>query len=387
MKNKKTIAICFIILFAGAFFAWLFIATKPQNDRIKPPVISPIVSCIPAEIEQAQMKIYALGTVQAAQETLVRAQVSAQVKTLGENSEVGALVNEGEILTTLDSTTYKHILNSKKSALDKAKADYEIEMGQQKVAKAEAEQLKKMSSTSSNNIDISKLTLRSPYLTLAKANIDTATSEMALAQFDFDNTAIKAPYNALILERNISIGSYASESTQLFRLVGTDEYYIEASIALDKLQALNLNKLSGAKANIISGAGIEREGTILHAIASLNNSARMGRILISIPDPLGLESNTPSLILGDQAKIEFVAGTLNNTIVLPRASLQGNDKVWVAVPHTIENTQTHVLNIRSVEVAWKDSQKIYISSGIESNELVITSPIPSPIQGMQLQIK
>ena len=440
MTSRKNLKICAIIFGSSIFIAWLFIIMKPETRRAKPQISSSMVNVVAAQVNDASIHIKALGTVQAAQETEIRARVVGQVEKLGENSDTGSVVKKGELLIQLDPAMYKNTLNSKKSALAKAEADYALEIGQQKVARAEAEQLKNISvsmgamgieeimeNTSStdmsglaglagiggSNIQISSLTLRAPHLAQAKAAVDAAKAEVKLAQLNVDYTSIKAPYNALVTTRNISIGSQASTSDKLLVLVGTDEYRIEAAIALDKLEALDLKNSMGTKARIISGAGLVREGVVLRTIASLDPSTRMGRLLISVPDPLGLTSDEPSLILGDQTRIELIAGTLDKVVVLPRASLHSGDVVWVAVPkkntELLANNSTkptqnnsakksdkdfskninnneYTLDIRSVIVTWKDTQTAYISSGIKEGELIITSPISSPIQGLNVRL-
>jgi len=433
MTSKKTLKICSIIFGFSLLIAWIIIALKPETRRARPQISSPMVNVVAATIDDATMNIRALGTVKSAQETIIRPRVVGQVELLGKNSDTGAVVKKGELLIQLDPAIYKNTLNSKKSALAKAEADYALEMGQQKVARAEAEQLKNISAsigaigttgTEENNIQISPLTLRVPHLAQAKAAVDAAKAEVKLAQLNVDYTSITAPYNALITARNISIGSQASTADQLLVLVGTDEYRIEAAIALDRLEALDLKNSAGTKVRIISGAGLVREGVVLRTIAALDPSTRMGRLLISVPDPLGLENEEPALILGDQAQVELIAGTLNNVIVLPRASLQSGDAIWVAVPikksenlaidsaqasaqETAEeaaagaaknpkisgtdsakntNKTNYILDIRPVTVVWKDTQTVYISNGIKEGEFIVTSPIPSPLQGMSLRL-
>lgn len=400
MSIKKTLIISCTILCAGVFIAWLFVSTKPKNVRVAPQVSSPMVNAVLVKIGNANIDINALGIVKAAEETIVRSRVVGQVETLGKNSEIGAVVQKNELLAQLDPAIYKNILNSKKSELAKARADYDLEIGQQKVARAEAEQIKNIYAgmkNITNNIEVSSLALRAPHLAKAKAVVETARAAVQLAQLNVDYTTIKTPYNALITTRNISVGSQASISDSLFVLVGTDEYYIEAGIALDRLEALNIKNNVGTKVRVVSGAGIVREGVVLRTIATLDPSTRMGRLLISVPDPLGLINKKPALILGDQARVELVAGTLDDVIVLPRASLHSGDVVWVAVPKKPSSNELeklgknkgksdYTLDIRPVTVVWKDTQTVYIRDGIRENEFIITSLIPSPIQGMGLRL-
>lgn len=389
MKNKKVIVTVLGIFLLMIVVSWFFMATKPISMKKPPQTTRFAVNVMEVSLGEAPVLIRALGTIKPYQQTNLNARVSSQVEFLAENSDIGSIVKKGDVLVRLDDDTYKNTLQLRKSDLAKAKAAYQLEMGQQSVAKAEAEQLKQLSSSFIGEVIISDLALRAPQLAQAKADVEAAEVAVKMAQLDVDYTKITAPYNAMITERNVSVGSLTNTQDSLMTLVGIDEYRIEAAVAIDKLSNLNLKKNENSKVQITSSTGIVREGRIIRLVASLDSTTRMGRVLISIPDPLGLKSNEPALILGDHAEVLFKAGTLENTVVVPRRALQPNDSVFVAVPVQTENeeeTAQYALDIREVDIAWKDLDNVYIRGGLNDMEYVVTSVIPSPIQGMPLTI-
>lgn len=389
MKNKKTIVIVLGIFIAMIAVSWFFMATKPVSMRKKPITTRYAVNVIEVSVGEAPLQIRALGTIKPYQETNVNARVSSQVVFLSDHSDVGAIVKKGEVLVKLDADTFENTLQSKKSELAKAKAAYQLEMGQQSVAKAEAEQLKQLSSSFIGEVIISDLALRAPQLAQAKADVQAAEAAVKMAQLDVDYTTISAPYNAMITERNVSVGSLTNTQDSLMTLVGTDEYRIEAAVAIDRLINLNLKQNENASVQITTTTGVVREGRIIRQVASLDATTRMGRILISIPDPLGLKNNEPALILGDHAEVTFKAGTIENAVIVPRKALQPNDSVFVAKPVQAadgeEETQ-YMLDIREIDIAWKDLDNVYVRGGLEESEYVVMSVIPSPIQGMPLTL-
>ncbi|MFG6359354.1 efflux RND transporter periplasmic adaptor subunit [Taurinivorans muris] len=393
MKNRRTIFIVIGIFLAMFAVSWFFMATKPVSMRKRAETTRFAVNVLEVSVGEAPVQIRALGTIRPYQETNINARVSSQVVFLSENSDIGAIVKKDEVLVKLDADTYVNTLRLKKSDLAKAKAAYELEMGQQSVAKAEAEQLKQLSSSFIGEVIISDLALRAPQLAQAKADVEAAEAAVKMAQLDVDYTTIKAPYNSMVTERNVSVGSLTNTQDNLMTLVGIDEYRIEAAVAIDKLTSLNLKKNANSKVQITTSTGVVREGRIIRHVASLDSATRMGRILISIPDPLGIKNNAPALILGDHAEVVFKAGTLENSVIVPRRALQPNDSVFVAMPVTQnkddgsdEDGVQYVLDIREVDIAWKDLDNVYIRSGLENSEYVITSVIPTAIQGMPLTI-
>lgn len=393
MKNRRTIFIVIGIFLAMFAVSWFFMATKPVSMRKRAETTRFAVNVLEVSVGEAPVQIRALGTIRPYQETNINARVSSQVVFLSENSDIGAIVKKDEVLVKLDADTYVNTLRLKKSDLAKAKAAYELEMGQQSVAKAESEQLKQLSSSFIGEVIISDLALRAPQLAQAKADVEAAEAAVKMAQLDVDYTTIKAPYNSMVTERNVSVGSLTNTQDNLMTLVGIDEYRIEAAVAIDKLTSLNLKKNANSKVQITTSTGVVREGRIIRHVASLDSATRMGRILISIPDPLGIKNNAPALILGDHAEVVFKAGTLENSVIVPRRALQPNDSVFVAMPVTQnkddgsdEDGVQYVLDIREVDIAWKDLDNVYIRSGLENSEYVITSVIPTAIQGMPLTI-
>lgn len=390
MKNKKTIGIVLGILTAMVVVSWIFMLTKPVSMKKKPLAARYAVNVIEVAVGEAPIQIRALGTIKPFQETNVNARVSSQVVFLSENSDIGAIVKKGEVLVKLDADTFKNTLQSKKSDLAKAKAAYQLEMGQQSVAKAEAEQLKQLSSSFIGEVIISDLALRAPQLAQAKADVEAAETAVKMAQLDVDYTTITAPYNAMVTERNVSLGSLTNTQDNLMTIVGIDEYRIEAAVAIDKLISLNLKQNVNRTVQITTTTGVVREGRIIRQVASLDATTRMGRVLIGISDPLGLHNNEPALILGDHAEVLFKAGSLENAVIVPRKALQPNDNVFVALPvekADEEDGETqYILDIRDVDIAWKDLDNVYIRGGLQESEYVITSVIASPIQGMPLTI-
>ncbi len=378
-NGLATALLVIVILIIGGAAGAFMVLTKPDTKRMKPPMSSPLVTTLSAKRATAELTIEALGSVKADQETMIRVRVSGQVEELGNNFDTGGLVAKNDLLLRLDAEDYEYALALKESALAKAKADYDLEMGQQRVARTEVAQLNK----TAGGVRTTALALRAPQLAQAKATLQSAEVEVEQAKLDLSRTQITAPYNALVTMRNVSLGSQASLSDTVATLVGTDTFYIEAAIPLDKLQNLGADVFDNTEAKIFTTVGGVRKGHVRHSIASLDEKTRMGRVLIEIEDPLALNNDEPPLLLGDYVRVELQAGSLNDVIELPRLALRGNDTIWVAKKNEDGSTS---LDIRSVEVLWKDLNVALIGKGLNNNELVVISPLGAPIQNMPVRL-
>ncbi len=381
-KKKKfsTALLVLLILALGGASAFLFIKTKPKTKRVRPPASSPLVTTVTAKRSEAALIVEALGTVKADQETVVRVRVSGQVEELGPQFNVGGLMQQGDLLLRLDDDDYVNALALKESALDKAKADYSLEMGQQRVARTEIAQLSRTAPAAVRN---TALALRQPQLAQAKASLQAAEVDVKQAKLNLDRTKIMVPYNALVTARNVSMGSQASISDTVATLVGTDNYHIEAAIPLDKLQGLGMDVFNDTPVKIITATGAVRQGKVRHSIATLDATTRMGRVLIEVADPLALKSDEASLLLGDQVRVELQAGTLANVVELPRSTLRGNNALWVVKKNADGST---ALDIRPIQALWKDSDSLFVGEGLVDGDLVVNSPLGAPIQGMSVRV-
>lgn len=378
-------ALCVLVL--GGCISWYIIQSKPRLNFIRPSISMPLVSVSPMTRGDTPLHLSALGIVTAAQSTSLQTEVSGKVIRLGEHFELGAFVQQGELIIEIDGTEYKNSLTLKQSALASAQADYDIEMGQQRVAKTEIEQLKKKH-IAAQSIDTT-LALREPYLAKAKANVVSAKADVDQAIYDLERTKLFAPYNAIVVARNVSLGSQASSSVEVAQIVGTDHYYVEASIPMDKLNHLGLTSLDGTEVQMVTSSGTVRTGEVLHSIAHLDDTTRMARLLVSVSDPLGLNNGQLPIFLNDHVRITLQAGLLKDVLTIPRSSIRGNDTVWIAVPSQGEPNKDvqYKLDIRPVTVVWKDSNELIVQGDLHEGELLITSPLGGPLQGMPLRVR
>ncbi len=371
----KKILIPLVILIISIVVAWFMIFSKPEPQKRESVAIVPMVRAITVEKTSLEMKTRALGTVQASQDLDLRPRVSGTVLKISDNLQPGALVKKDDILVELDPSDYQLDVRRKQSAYETAKANLEIEMGQQRVAKAELEQLQR----TLPDIDIKSdmnLALREPHLDQAKAAIESAKADLDEAKLNLERTKIRAPFDAIVTSREISVGSQVTTSEILANLSGTDEYWVEATLALDRIHELNL--VSGAKVDIFTSSGTNRIGTLKNISGSLDTESRMGEVIISVENPLAQGEAEAPLYLGDQVTVQINSGEIDNLIAIPREAFRSGDKAWI-----IKNNK---LNIVPVKVFWRDADNIYISSGLNSGDVVVSSDLTTAVEGMELKV-
>jgi len=98
-----------------------------------------------------------------------------------------------------------------------------------------------------------------------------------------------------------------------------------------------------------------------------------------LKNPLGAQAHPAAipLMVDDYVRVSITGRVLPWAIALPRSVLQDANTLWI--------NRDNTLDIRKVSLAWKDSDHVYIDSGLTPGEAVITSGLAVPVQGMPLR--
>jgi len=373
---KIILPICLIL--AGVA-GWSYFKSKEPKMKRKPPKKQAIV------VETISMKpgnyissVQVMGRVMPEKQIILKSKVSGEVVSISPKFVQGGVMKKGETLLTLEGSDYRIEVQKAKSALNKASSSLAIEKGSQKIAK---EELKLINKASQGVIKATDLALRKPQLIQAKAVVDRARADLEKARLNLSRTKVSVPFNALVLERQVNIGSLVAIQGALATLVGVDTYRVEALVPPDRLSALRIGKKNGSEAIIHSQYSNQAwKGKVVRTTGKITDKSRMAGVIILVPDPLGLKrkGNTPQLLLDDHVDVRISGEMLENVFSIPRVILRDGSTVWVY--------NSGALEIKAVNLAWKEEGRVFIKSGINSGDAVITSDLPAPVKGMALQL-
>ncbi len=373
-----------IIVLAGVAGACAMIATSPKPQRAKPKRVLPLVTTSPAALGSYQVWLPVMGTVTASKEVTIGTQVSGRVHSVSSHFKPGGHVDKGELLVQIEREEYELAVNEAKSTVAEAEYDLRVEEGYQNVAKKEWAVLGTKPASSKD----AELALRKPHLLKVQAALGAAESKLRDARLNLERTSIKAPFSAIVQTKSVDVGSTLSTNDTVATLVGTDEFWIEASIAADRLGWIKIPRQGhegeGSPVRItVKSGGLThtRTGKVTSLLPSLETDSRMARVLITVKDPLNLEGRdkTPPLLLDTYVRAEIQSTELDNVVVIPRTALHDNSTVWIL-------GTDDKLEIRKVDPVWKDVSKIVIRDEIKPGEAVVTSGISTPVNGMSLQV-
>jgi RND family efflux transporter MFP subunit len=370
-----TMAVIVAVIAIGGVIAAYFMNNKPTVQRAAPRQQVLLVKALTAERAKARAVVSGMGTVVPSQQITLRARVSGTVQAMsGTFVPGGRVAKDGEILR-IDPRDYEIEVAKAQSGLRKARADFELEQGRQSVARQELELLRE---AYPEPIDQTDLALRKPQLHQAEANIAIAEAQLAQARLDLSRTILRAPFNALIVDRQVDLGAHVGSQDPLATLASTDEFWIEAAVPMERLGYIDFKR---AAVGIFSQTGSgEWSGRALHALGSIDESTRMAKVLVSVKNPMdtGKDGRGRPLMLGDYVRVEIQGRDLGELIALPRAALRRGDAVWIVNDSRLE--------IRKVEIAWRTGDEVYVASGLEQGETVVMSDIAAPVPGMAIEV-
>ena len=372
---KIFLPVCLIL---AGIAGWSYFKSKePKMKRRSPKTQAVAVETISMKPGHYQSLVHAMGTVMPDREIILKSKVSGEVVSVSPKFVQGGMMKKGEMLLKLEDSDYKIEIQKAKSALDTALSYLAIEKGSQMIAK---EELKLINEASREEVKATGLALRKPQLVQAKAAVDNARADLEKAQLSLSRTKVIVPFNALVLEKQVNIGSLVMIQGTLATLVGVDTYKVEVQVPPDRLAALRIGEATGSKVIIHSQYSNQTwQGKVVRTTGKMSDKSRMAGVIILVPDPLGLKSpgRRAQLLLDDYVDVQIMGEILENVFSLPRAILRDGNTVWVY--------HSGVLEIKEVGLAWKEDGRVFVKSGINTGDAVITSDLPAPVNGMALQ--
>jgi len=378
--QRLAAAAIIVVLLIGGVLAYMYLlGTKPTAKRKPPAKMQALVTTMTVAPLTTNVHIKALGRIIPAQQITLQARVSGTVIGLHPDFIPGGIVEKDALLVKLEDTDYRLALQNKRNELARTKADLRIEQGLQTVAEQEWQLIKGQS----DDIDKSTidLALRKPQLEKVQTDIDSAATEVERAEVDLARTEIRAPFNAIVREKKIDLGSQVSSQSQTATLVGIDVFWAEISIPADKLDWIVLPSggRSGSAITVYGNEGVSYKAEIVNLLPDIDPDGLMARLLVAVSDPMGLKTDREPLLLGSFVRAEIQGKEIDNVIQVPRSSLHDTDTVL-----TVSDEET--LHLQPVSVIWKNTDLVFIDAGLQAGDRVVVSNVPAPIEGMPVTI-
>ncbi|GGW95527.1 efflux RND transporter periplasmic adaptor subunit [Alteromonas halophila] len=367
-----------VVIVVAVIVAGVMISSRkpPEQNPVEEPAF--LVDAQPVSSEQVQFSVTSQGNVLPKHETMLSTQVSGKVVSVSDAYVVGGMFSKGDTLVTLEQSDYETELRLAEAELAQATAALEEEIARGKVAEQEWRSV--------NDMAAPELGLRKPQLAKEQANVKAAKAKLDRARRNLARTEITAPYNGIVVERNIDLGQFVTAGAAVATLYATDVAEVRLPITDSDLAFLNVSDKPGNVDNVrlhatVAGKSRTWQGTLARTEGVLDSNSRVVYAVVNVNDPYRRDTATESVPLrfGQFVEASIQSEKRQQLFVLPRNVVRLDNTVL-----TVDDERT--LKIKPVDIQRSSAENVYISSGLEEGDLVVMSAVPNPYDGMKVRL-
>ncbi|WP_022963751.1 efflux RND transporter periplasmic adaptor subunit [Halopseudomonas pelagia] len=335
--------------------------------------LSPTVAVVEVAAATHRAQVDGVGSAKARFELALNSRVSGQVEAVDDSFESGRLVTAGSVLANLEDSLLRASVESARNTLASARVSYLEEQ------QASVQAQKEWSSSGLSGEPMSALVLREPQLTAAKAVLDSAQQALAAAEKDLASTRIRAPFDAIVVSRDIAPGSYLQAGSEIGQLLSAERVEIAVPLSAQQWSVLpdESELLSGHYAVVLSHTETGKRWTG-HAIRTekhLSSSTRQRSLVVAVDQPL---SQDPPLYPGAFLNVLIPGSAMENLWQLPASARSQRGEIWTV-------TDDSLLKTYAADIRFSDQEHIYVTppEGYQK-ALVVVQPLSSYSEGMKV---
>lgn len=318
-----------------------------------------------------QATVVGFGEAHAQYELDYSSEVSGRVKKLAEHFKTGYILKKGAVLATLDNTSYQQVLAQAKA--DVASANLALLEEQREGVQARSEWQR---SGLVGDPD-SSLVLREPQLANVKAALENALQSLNKAQKDLNDTIIRAPFDALVVSREIQPGSYLQAGDSVATLYSVDRIEVEIPLSdkqWENLPSWNNNSNKQWSVTLQSSNGHEQWQGRIERIEQHLSEERQRSLIVVVDKPLAQASQ---LYPGSFVEATIAGTQMDNLWELPASAISQQGELW-----TIDSQGE--LQKNSATKLFENEDKVYVLADQECAVQVVKRPISNFQVGMQV---
>ena len=320
MKKTSQISLGLAIVAGAIVLSAILFATRPSPAKVETPVELQRVSVIEASPGTYRSRVASQGNVTPRWITTLTSEVSGQVKAVDNKLLTGASFKQGDTLARIDDLAYIAAVAQAEAAV----ADARQNVAQEKRLAARAKLDWERGNFKKAPTD---LVLRKPQLKAAQAALASAIAQRDKAKQDLDHTLIKAPYDGVVISREINLGSFVQPGSEVARIYSTKAMEVFLPMRETQLAQLDLDALIHQPDNPITLQDTRsnqqwqgKAGRIEQAIDSNN---RWRNLIVEINTS---HQNHP--LMGQFVRAELIGKAVPNLLMLPESSLSRENHIW-----------------------------------------------------------
>jgi RND family efflux transporter MFP subunit len=340
-----------------------------------------MVRATPVKIDTVAIPIRAEGTVRPLREISLIPEVSGRAVFVSPNLVDGGDFARSETLLKIDPVDYQLAVTLAEARVKDSESALQLAREEAAAAQEEWRLLNKDQPESSAP---PPLVAKLPQLEAAEAKLAADRADLQKARLNLERTEIRAPFAGRVIEENVGLGQYVTSGQALATLFATEVVEIVVPLEDESLFWFDVPGFTpgegpGSPATVkarIAGRDLTWTGRVDRAEGRLDAGTRLINVVIRVDDPY---RRKPPLAVGLFVQVEISGRRLPDTAIIPRSALRSNNIVWVV-------DDAGMLSFRQVKVARLFPDVAYVSEGLQSGEMIVTSTIKTVTDGMRVRI-
>lgn len=207
----------------------------------------------------------------------------------------------------------------------------------------------------------------------ARVAIQQAEAALELANLQLAEVVIKAPFDGVVAELNISQGSRVGPQSNVAQLISSE---IEAVVSVPESRIGQLKEGQSAALRVTAYPGQEFPGVVASIAPVANTDTRTFEVKITPTKGMDL------LRSGMYANVSVLAEEKPQTLLAPRAAIVTTDEQPLVYVVRTDNT----VEQRPVTTGLSDDDNVEILSGLKAGEIVVTAGQSSLTDGAKVEV-
>ncbi len=357
-----------------------FLLFKKMKAAKKPPQKVKIEKRIPSvKIRQFQklnesISIKENGVIYFPDEVNIVPRVNGNIVKLSDKLYIGGFIKKGELLAIIEQSDYRLNIETAEAEVLNRQTLLEKEEEEARLAKIEWDIYKK----SHPNATPSKLRLRIPQVNSAKAGLKAAKANLKRAKLNLSRTYIKAPFDAKVKMKNVSLGQYVAPGSIIAKLQGIEKAYARVYLKDEDISFIDdvFNNKSNVEITFTQGGKvIRRKGKIISYGTELDPRTKMLEAIIEIKNPY--QDKSVPIISGTYITATIKGKEESGIFKLPE------DAIFENQVYIYDNGYLKIKKIKYL----KQEGKFVILKGITENDKIIITPVVDVVNNMKIELE
>jgi RND family efflux transporter MFP subunit len=283
------------------------------------------------------------------------------------DSAMGERVRAGQVLASMDNRAAA----ARRQRAQAYLRQVEVALQQEQQRYSRMRRLAQTKSVSTEQLDEARLNWEA-----ATAAREVARADLRLAQVETEWQQVRAPFDAVVVDKSTERGQWVEAGTKLFTLVAIDNLEIEAHVDAVDSGRVRL----GQPVEIHCDAFPERVWpSTLHWIGPSVEREKDNQ-LNTFRVRLGLGEEPPALLIGQQVDLEIQVDRRESVLTLPFNAMRERDGRFEV--GLIESGRLHY---RSVETGLEGDTRVELLSDLSEGAQVVSLEVDPPEEGSRVE--